>query len=588
MRLQRLRLTRFRQFVDQELRLDPNITVIVGRNDTGKTGLLWRFFSQPFYEAVLHSADRPLIHEAYLQPIEFKMTWEVEAADEPRMRAAFGRMGKRIDLLFRDQEGAAKRWRYAVDGEDIEVYNGVDANGQPILREELAPRRVFPAPQYLSITKSVMSMFEARILQPPAEPAAPARALAATNEGSLLRLAGIGGETRPIPGQWTEWPPSPIPRRELTLEEVERRLAAVSARLTERLRAWWTDPPGTTFELRLAGGNDGKRRSHETNSYTLVWSVTDSAGLPLNGAGLLWFVTLLINLELLGEHPAPLLLLFDEPAAPLHPSAQRMVARLLDSLSNRWQILCSTHSPFLIDWNFPQRVRMFVRDPERRHTIIVNRPYAGGRQIWDPLRESIGVTVGDVTAIGDRNVLVEGISDQIILANASRALEAAGEPYLDLTTTSILPCGEDPVLREMLARVRIAHARAVALVDRDDAGQRKAGIAKSFEVAALWASGPDRLDGDSSIEDVVGVSEYLRAVNEAHSEIEGIPAVTEDEIRAARGTKSLGAYLAERFGKSFSKVGPSVLLADRFREVPEAISPALRELIRRLAEELGR
>jgi recombinational DNA repair ATPase RecF len=81
-RLRRLRLTRFRQFADQELRLDPNVTVVVGRNDTGKTGVLWQFFNQPFYEGALHSGDRPLIREVHGQPIEFGMTWDVEAAHE--------------------------------------------------------------------------------------------------------------------------------------------------------------------------------------------------------------------------------------------------------------------------------------------------------------------------------------------------------------------------------------------------------------------------------------------------------------------------------------------------------------------------
>ena len=587
MRLRRIRLIRFRQFVDQELRLDPYVTVIVGRNDTGKTGLLWQFFNQPFYEGVLHSADRPLIPEVHRQPIEFEMTWAVEAVDEPRMMATFGRMGRQVDLVFRDQEGPAKRWCYSVDGEHIEAYAGLGANGQPILREELAPRRIFPAPHYLSISVPVLGMFEARFLQPPEDSAATTRPLAGNHEGSLLRLAGLGGETRPIPGQWVAWPPSVFPRRALTLDEIEGRLAAVSARITEKLRVWWTDPSGTTFELKLAGGDDGKRRSHEINSYTLVWSVTDRAGLPLQGSGLLWFVTLLINLELLGEHPGPLMWLLDEPATPLHPSAQRMVPRLLDSLSNRWQILYSTHSPFLIDWNFPQRVRVFVRDPDRRHTTIMNRPYAGGRQIWDPLRESIGVTVGDVATIGDRNVLVEGISDQIILANASRALEAMGEPHLDLTQTTILPCGEDPVLKEMLARIRRAGVRAVVLVDFDEAGRQKAKIAGRFGVKAHFAREPGRPDGESSIEDVVGVTEYVRAVNDAHRELEGVRVLTEDEVRDTRGMKSLGAYFAEHFGESFSKVGPSVLLADRFREAPEAISPALRDLIRSLVEDLA-
>lgn len=591
MRLRRVRLTRFRQFKDQELRLDPSVTVVVGRNDTGKTGVLWQFFNQPFYEGVLHSGDRPLIREVRGQPIEFAMAWDVEALDKTQVETLFGRLGQRIDLVFRDQEGPAKRWRYFVDGEEVEAYSGVGEDGQPILRAELAPRRLFPTPQYLSIVAPVMSQFEARLLQPPGETTVPARPLAATHEASLLRLAGLGGETRAIQGTWTEWPPAFFPRRELPLDEVEGRLAEVSARITRQLRAWWTDPPGLTFTLRLAGNNEGKRRSHDINSYFLVWGITDPQGLPLHGAGLLWFFTLLVNLELLGEHPRPLLLLFDEPAAPLHPSAQRMVTRLLDSLASRRQIIYSSHSPFLIDWNFPQRIRVFSRDPETRATTIQNTPYAGGRQIWDPLRESIGVTVGDVAVIGPRNVFVEGISDQIILANASRALETSSSTQLDLQTTSIIPYGTEPVLKEMLGRVQGAGVRAVVVVDRDAAGKKAAAIAAKLGVPIVEASGNRPDADDCSIEDVIGLTEYLDALNQAYEGTERFQRLTPDEVQANRRTKSLGAFLdqffEERLERSFSKVSVSVVLAERFRESPGEIPRAVRDLIGRVVEALG-
>jgi recombinational DNA repair ATPase RecF len=52
MRLGELRLTRYRQFIDEKLILDPYVTAIVGRNDTGKTGLLDHFFDQCVYEGV--------------------------------------------------------------------------------------------------------------------------------------------------------------------------------------------------------------------------------------------------------------------------------------------------------------------------------------------------------------------------------------------------------------------------------------------------------------------------------------------------------------------------------------------------------
>ncbi len=230
----------------------------------------------------------------------------------------------------------------------------------------------------------------------------------------------------------------------------------------------------------------------------------------------------------------------------------------------------STHSPFLIDWNFPQRIRVCSRDPETRATTIQNTPYAGGRQIWDPLRESIGVTVGDVAVIAPRNVFVEGISDQIVVANASRALETSGALHLDLRTTSIIPYGTEPVLKEMLGRVQRAAVRAVVVVDRDAAGKKVARIAARLGVPVVEASRNRQGADDSSIEDVIGLEEYLGALNHAYEGIEGLQRVTPEAVRAAQGTKSLGAFLEqffeERFERPFSKVSVSVVLAERFRE----------------------
>lgn len=89
----------------------------------------------------------------------------------------------------------------------------------------------------------------------------------------------------------------------------------------------------------------------------------------------------------------------------------------------------------------------------------------------------------------------------------------------------------------------------------DEAGERKAKAAKQFNVKVHFAREPGRANGDGAIEDVVGLAECVRAVNEAHRGPEGIGVVTEDEVRGARGLNGLGRYFADRFGKSFSRGG---------------------------------
>src|SRR5437867_10718958 len=101
MRLTRLELKSFRQFIKQTLRIDPYVTVLVGRNDTGKTGLLRRFFDQYLFETVIHSSDRPQLPDAR-PPIEFSAFWDAEAGDELRfpLVEAFGVVPHTIEVRF--------------------------------------------------------------------------------------------------------------------------------------------------------------------------------------------------------------------------------------------------------------------------------------------------------------------------------------------------------------------------------------------------------------------------------------------------------------------------------------------------------
>jgi predicted ATPase len=573
-RLRLVRLLRYRQFIDQILKVDSSVTVVVGRNDTGKTGLLRQFFDQCVFESVIASGDRSQVPGHQNARTHWSVMWDVEKGDDrffPLLEAFGTSEVNTIELEFEEQATPAKYWIYKVNGQVIDAYEGLSEDGQPIRRAVLAARRLFPRPHYMSINRLLMTMFEARFFDIPHDPQSMfARPTAATPESSLLRLAGLSAETRPIPGNDTPWEGHPFPRSQLTLDMLEQHLETVSSRLTEKLRSTWVDPPDVQVTVKLAGGQDGKAASHRRNSYTVVAQVTDYAGLPLQGTGLLWFLTFIVELELLHDYPHPLLLLIDEPATPLHPSGQRAVARLLGALASRFQIIYSTHSPFMIDWNFPQRVRMMRRDPSSRRTTIENAPYhsVSVERIWDPLREAIGITLGDVAVIGESNVLVEGIVDQVLLANASSLLAAFGDSHLDLERVSIIPYGSEPVLEHLLALIHFQGAKVVVLADADQQGDKVRKLCTRENVAVLTIDSFASHTGKTfAIEDTIPIDLYIAQVNDLYEQFAWFTPLNSQEVVAQLDQRSLAKYLedmfAERFGQSFSKRAVSVLLAER-------------------------
>lgn len=594
MRLGELRLMRYRQFIDEKLILDPYVTAIVGRNDTGKTGLLDHFFDQCVYEGVISSADRSLVPAHQNARTAFSLLWEIFPDDYGviSLPPEFGPPGHHtLEVSFQELDRPGKYWRYWVDKQEIDVYEGVTEDGMPIRPDRFRQRHIFPTPRYISVANLIKAHFEAQpsdldsgAVELPLKRSKP--------ESLLLRLAGIRARTRDMIGIEQPWEGPQLLPSALTPREINERLAFVSERITEKLHVWWHDPPGLVFEANLAGNWSGaaaKRPMNEHSIQTLVvtCAVHDADGIPYHGTGLMWFISFLIEWLSVEGAARPLLLLFDEPASPLHPSAQRVVAKLLATIAMRHQVIYSTHSPFMIDWDFPQRIRMLVRDSDSKRTHINNKPYhprEGVRQIWDPLRSTIGVTLGDIGVIADKNVFVEGVTDQILLANASALLRERGSPHLDLTKTSIIPYGDLTNLSHLIGIARNRKADVIVVTDADQQGSRVITLCRKEGISHLSIEQfSDRGNTDCGIEDVIGIESYIADVNTDYQGFEWFRPLDIETVRKEIGNLSLGRYLQkvfeEQFGRSFDKVAVAISLAGKLGGLPESAFGRVRRLI---------
>lgn len=602
MRLRELRLTRYRQFIDERLSLDPHVTVIVGRNDTGKTGLLDHFFDQCVYEGVIARADRPLVPGYENTPTAFAMSWDIFPDDYGviALPEEFGPPGRHtLEVLFQDLDRPGKYWSYRLDGRDIDVYEGVTKDGMPIRPDRFRQRYIFPTPRYISVARTIAMQFEMQpwdldagaIEAPPRRPA---------SETLLLRLAGVRARTRELIGIDQPWEGPRLRPSTLAPREINERLAAVSRRITEKLRTWWPDPSGLVFEAKLAGDWSGDAatrpmHAHPIQTLAITCAVHDPDGTPYYGTGLMWFISFLIEWLSVEDSAQPLLLLFDEPATPLHPSAQRVAAKLVASVALRHQIIYSTHSPFMIDWDFPQRIRLLIRNSKTKRTNINNQPYhprEGVRQIWDPLRATIGVTLGDVGVIAEKNVFVEGVTDQILVANAAAALRERGVSSLESKTTSIIPYGDLTNLNHLLAIARSRGVDVVVLTDSDQQGSRVVVLCRREGVAHLAVERfSDRGNTDCAIEDVIGIETYVAEVNTVYDGFEWFRPLDVDTVRAGIGDLSLGRYLQsifeQQFGRDFDKGAVAISLAAKLGELPDSALQRLSRLIAGIIVALG-
>ncbi len=237
---------------------------------------------------------------------------------------------------------------------------------------------------------------------------------------------------------------------------------------------WWTQD--REFQLRLSP------RERE-----LVFTIRDRTGTDYSfkerSRGLTYFLSYFVQLRAHERSERREVLLMDEPDAYLSSVGQQDLLRALeyfawpDDGSRDDQVVYVTHSPFLINKNAAQRIRVLDKGSNEEGSRVV-RDVA--RNHYEPLRSAIGGYVAETAFIGGTNLLVEGLSDQVLLAGASSLLRHRGvapRHVLDLNDVTIVPAGSASGVPYMayLARGRDELKPAcVALLDGDDAGREAA------------------------------------------------------------------------------------------------------------------
>lgn len=201
--------------------------------------------------------------------------------------------------------------------------------------------------------------------------------------------------------------------RPLTDEEVsliaekkaERDILLQSAglRLTEEFKLWWKQ-------------GDYKFRFQADGRHFKIW-VSDEKrpeeiSLEGRSTGLQWFLSfyLIFLVESKDTHENAILLL-DEAGVSLHPLAQKDLASFFENLSIRNQLIYTTHSPFLVDTNSVDRVKVVYLD-EGGKTVASNDLRAVEAQTNKnnsvyAVHAALGLSISDVLLQGCKIVIVE-------------------------------------------------------------------------------------------------------------------------------------------------------------------------------------
>jgi len=163
--------------------------------------------------------------------------------------------------------------------------------------------------------------------------------------------------------------------------------------------------------------------------------------LPLQSRskGFNWFVSFIVWFSMIQEDPnSDHILLLDEPGLNLHASAQADLLRFIEKLSEDYQIIYTTHSPFMIETEHLDRVRTIV-DTSKGAKISESVEEDDPDTLF-PLQAALGYDIAQNLFISKNNLLVEGPADLIYLTVMSDVLQSTGRQALKEGVT-IVPVG---------------------------------------------------------------------------------------------------------------------------------------------------
>jgi hypothetical protein len=317
-------------------------------------------------------------------------------------------------------------------------------------------------------------------------------------------------------------------------------LDSASAKLTAKFRDWWKQ--GTYDFLLRADGYSFK-----------IW-VSDEkrpakVDLESRSTGLQWFLSFYLTfLVETAETLSNAILLLDEAGLSLHPLAQKDLVHFFQSLAENNQIIHTTHSPFLVDTDNIDNVKLAYVD-DSGHTVLSDDL----RATQDPkhstsiyaVHAALGLSVSDILLQGCMPIIVEGVSDQYYL-NAIKLFLIRNKKLAPQKEIIFIPVGGVKSIRPVASLMSPGNDDLPYIViDSDKSGQDY----KKALLKELYAGSEKKIIeikdvfdlNDSEIEDIIpfrcleqGITRLFRDIEDEFIPDQNMPLIPQLESFAQK------------------------------------------------------
>lgn len=595
MRLVKAKIRRYRSIEElDEFDIEPDVTCLVGKNESGKTATLQALFKSRAIDGTTFddSLDYPSHKTRELRsdgPIDVStLTYILEDADVAAVEAELG-PGALVSTSIAVTTGykrghTGSTWSLKVD--ELAVVRHLRGDMElPTSTAELADRA--------TTVSDFIAALEAMEGPTPASTAAVAKVAAWRGPRPTLKAIDILKVRQPkfvyfgdydvmpgkvsIPDLIDKRASDELSRGEEALlallrisgveledflnpeshEHLIRSMENASNSISDEVFEYWTQNTNLAVQLNVMGSAESNTASTAASArapfmQVRVRNTRHNVSVPFDerSRGFVWFFSFLAYFsELEQEAKQPLVLLLDEPGLSLHATAQNDLLRFIDDrLAAAHQVIFTTHSPFMVDAHKFQRVRTVVDDEKQGTTISADVLRVDGETAF-PLHAALGIELTQTLFVGTHVLFVEGASDVIFLNYLSDALNAEGRRGLDERWVTVPGGG----ITKLPAFLTLFGANKITVaVLTDSSKDNGTTIRKLREAGKLYAAGivqvGDALGRDEAdVEDLFEPQFYIDLVNDAYQgALKGQPLTTAELAAGGRLVVRVENALAAR------------------------------------------
>ncbi|MBX3114602.1 MAG: ATP-binding protein [Fimbriimonadaceae bacterium] len=525
MKIKRFRVQNYRNINDSGWVDADRILAIIGPNESGKSTTLTALYKlNPADKSKEFNINREWPRgrrqDRNEDEMPIRVEFELDDADKKALAEKFYRPQNvpntvTISKSYRNQFHVS--WSAAKEPDDEEGKNAREAQGNAILSR-------LPVMVYMGDYET----FEGRVYLDELVQHKEENRMTKADETVeiILKLSGLDASNLSARGNDRD-----REERQLDLND-----AALS--LTESISKRWAQK---SYELNFT--TDGQM------FITNVKEPGSNALVPLEdkSKGFQWFVS--FDMRLMHDTKGTwqnAVLLLDEPGVHLHGDAQRDLLARFEEYAEGNQIIYSTHLPFMLDIEHPERFRIMVQDANGWK--ITNNPFEAGDSAKFPLHVAMGFSLSQTLFIGPYNLVVEGAHDVWFTEAMSGLLILRGKTGMD-ERMSISAPGGAPKVPFQVSLLSGHKLKVAALLDGDGEGRAaRDELVKKWILEDKLVLSTDEAAGfaDSTIEDLFDPVFYVQCINETYPD-------SKVDVGKLDNAKPILSQVQNLLGKSFNK-----------------------------------